>query len=490
MTAKSNESQNDMSIHDPIMSRKGQGGDNLGKTGPRPPYNLEAEQALLGALLISNQAAEYISELTSEHFFDGLHGRIFGAMSDDLLKGRTFSPVTLAERFRTDIIRENLNGAQYLGRLAAGATSIRNVRDYARTIIECSQRRTLIVLAEDLAARAYDPNDESSPAELIEHAERLLFSVSTAGKTGHEVEYADAVRKALDSANRAHMAKGKILGIRTGFVDLDNKLGGLAAGNLIVVAGRPSMGKTALALNIAGNVAKTGGFVHVFSMEMSDEELANRDLAQHSGIASDKLRRGDFTADQFRGVMESAQTLSGLPMVIDRTGGISIAALSAKARRMSRKRKTALIVIDYLQLMSGSSKGSGNRVQDITEITMGLKALAAELQVPIIALSQLSRKVEERTDKRPMLSDLRESGSIEQDADVVMFVYREEYYLERTKPAESDPKFSEWLQKMAQATGKAEVILGKQRHGPIGIVEMYFDGPRTRFADLASEVPQ
>lgn len=458
---------------------------NLGENDRRPPYNLECEQALLGALLLHNQAAEHIPELTAEHFFDGLHGRMFTAITDDLVKGRSVSPVTLAERFRTDIVRENLNGAQYLARLAADATSIRNVRDYVRTIIDLAQRRTLIVMAEDLAARAFDPNDPATVAELIEHAERQLFHASTTGKTGLEVEYADAIRDALAAANHARQNQGKLAGLSTGFIDLDAKLGGLAPGNLIIIAGRPSMGKTALALNIAGNVAESTDFVHFFSMEMSPEELANRQLGEFSGISSDRLRRGTFSEDEMRDVMRAAEKLSGLPCVIDRTGGISIAALSAKARRMARRRKTKLIVVDYLQLMSGSGKGYGNRVQDITEITTGLKALAAELQIPIIALSQLSRAVESRTDKRPMLSDLRESGSIEQDADVVMFVYREEYYVERTKPDETDPKFGEWLQSMSRAKGKAEVILGKQRHGEIGIVEMAFDGPRTRFSDLA-----
>lgn len=479
-----------MSIHEPITPRKWGAGDILGTSGARPPFNLEAEQALLGAMLLSNQAAEYVPELTPEHFFDGLHGRMFAAMSDEMVRGRAFSPVTLAERFRTEIVRENLNGAQYLGRLAADATSIRNVRDYARTIIELAQRRTLIVVAEDLANRAFDPNDPSSPAELIEHAERQLFHASTAGKSGQEVELSDAVRLAVDSANRARMDGGGMSGLPTGFIDLDHKLGGLGAGDLVIIAGRPSMGKTALAMNIAGNVAETGDFVHFFSMEMSPEQLANRQLAEHSGVASDRLRRGDFTEDEFRAVARAAEKLSGLPCVIDRTGGISISALSAKARRMARKRKTKLIVIDYLQLMSGSNGKGGNRVNDITEITTGLKALAGELQIPIIALSQLSRAVESRTDKRPMLSDLRESGSIEQDADVVMFVYRDEYYIERTKPDETDPKFTEWLQAMSRAKGKAEVILGKQRHGAVGIIEMAFDGPRTRFSDLARGVGQ
>lgn len=475
-----------MSIHEPGFLRKSTPVDNSGITQKRPPYNLEAEQALLGALLLSNQAAEYVPDLTPDHFFDGLHSRIFAAISDELLRGRIVSPVTLAERFRADIVSADLNGAQYLGRLAAEATSIRNVRDYARTIIDCSQRRTLIVLAEDLADRAFDPNDLSSPAELIEMAERRLFQTSTAGKSGLEVEYGDAIRQALNSANTARMNGGGLTGLSTGFADLDARLGGLASGNLVIIAGRPSMGKTALAMNIAGNIAQTGDFVHFFSMEMSPEELANRQLGEFSGVSSNRLRRGDFTEQEFRSIADAARRLSGLPCVIDRTGGITIASLAAKARRMKRKRQTKLIVIDYLQLMSAGAGKGGNRVQDITEITTGLKALAADLQIPIIALSQLSRAVESRIDKRPMLSDLRESGSIEQDADVVMFVYREEYYLERTKPDASDMMATmDWENKMRAAYGKAEIILGKQRHGAVGVVPMAFEGELTRFSDLA-----
>jgi replicative DNA helicase len=805
----------------------------------RPPYSLEAEQALLGALLINNQAAEHIPELTAAHFFDGLHGNIFDAMSEALLAGRTFTATTLAERFRTFDAGGGINGAQYLGRLMAQATTIVNVREYARTIIESAQRRQLIVVAEDLSSRAFDPNDPATPAQLIEDAERQLFAASIAGKNGQEVEYADAIKAALEEANKARMNGGKMAGLSTGFIDVDAKLGGMSGGNLIIIAGRPSMGKaqpldalvrtttgwkpmgeiqigerlksidgrqsfvsgvfpqgvrpvyrvtfsdgrstrccgehlwrvhyrdwaeprvlstddarellrksryvnrlwidmapatdwggrrdvalpidpwvlgaiigdgglssgvrfttasdeilqnltarlgetsviakaagskydyeisqwgrsfdgstivadmrktlrslglmgcrsyekfipreyldappyqriqllrglldtdgwiekhgsiristaspqlaldiqelarslgawcsrkqrtpqyshngethagrtaytltichpnpkslftvgykvdrahklsrrkmptfaaitpdgeaecqcisvthksrlyftddyvvthnTALAMNIAGNVAETGDFVHFFSMEMSPQELANRQLGEFSGVPSDRLRRGDFSEDEFRAVAHAARKLSGLPCVIDRTGGISISSLATKARRMARKRQTKLIVIDYLQLMSAGAGKGGNRVQDITEITTGLKALAAELQIPIIALSQLSRGVENRPDKRPMLSDLRESGSIEQDADVVMFVFREEYYVERSKPAENDAiALMDWQRRLAACAGKAEVIIGKQRHGAVGIVEMAFEGALTRFSDLARGVP-
>lgn len=790
---------------------------------PRAPYNLEAEQALLGALLINNQAAEYIPELAAAHFFDEIHGRIFDAMSEMLLAGRSFTATTLAERFRPYKISETMNGAQYLGRLMANATTLVNVREYARTIIESYQRRQIILLAEDLAARAFDQTDTATPAEIIEDAEKRLYQASNKSSNGKEFSYADVIQMAVDAANKAYQTHGENDGVKTGFSDLDAKLGGLANGNLIILAGRPSMGKaqplsakvllrdgtwkpmgqlrmgddlastdgspsrvagvfpqgkkqiyritlgdgratracgdhlwriessklsrskvvstdtlrkmltkdryqrrislplvsghfgcddgiivdpwflgamigngcmtgsnlsistadaatlfrvqnvvghdcvsssggsgydyrlrsgsgnireamkslglygkgspekfipacymaashlvriellrglldtdgwvekfgvvryatsspqlavdvqalvrslggsctisskepvftdkdgkkccgltsyvcnirhsdraslislkrkqrrcenvarfkkptivsiepdgfeeaqcirvthpsslyvtddyivthnTALALNIAGNVAKTGDHVHFFSQEMTALELGQRQLSEHSEIASERLRRGEFDEADFRKVAESARRLSGLSMTIDETGANTIGAIATKARRIKRKKRTKLIIIDYLQIMGTAGKG-GNRVNDITEITVGLKALAKELDVPIIALSQLNRDLEKRENKRPQLSDLRESGSIEQDADVVMFVYRDEYYIERTMPDEADPKFGEWLAKMSKATGKAEVIIGKQRHGSVGTVFMAFDGPRTRFADLA-----
>lgn len=451
---------------------------------PRAPYNLEAEQALLGALLSNNQAAEYVPDLAAAHFFDEIHGRIFDAMSEMLLAGRSFTATTLAERFRPYKISETMNGAQYLGRLMASATTLVNVREYARTIIESYQRRQIILLAEDLAARAFDPTDTATPAEIIEEAEKRLYQASNKSSNGKEFSYADVIQMAVDAANKAYQTHGENDGVKTGFYDLDAKLGGLANGNLIILAGRPSMGKTALALNIAGNVAKTGDHVHFFSQEMTALELGQRQLSEHSEIASERLRRGEFEEADFRKVTEAARRLSGLSMTIDETGANTIGAIATKARRIKRKKRTKLIIVDYLQIMGTAGKG-GNRVNDITEITVGLKALAKELDVPIIALSQLNRDLEKRENKRPQLSDLRESGSIEQDADVVMFVYRDEYYIERTMPDEADPKFGEWLTKMSKASGKAEVIIGKQRHGSVGTVFMAFDGPRTRFADLA-----
>lgn len=451
-----------------------------------PPSNLDAEQALLGALLINNQASEYIQDLEPAHFFSELHGRIFEAMNDLLLEGRTFTATTLADKFRGDQIGD-LNGAQYLGRLMAQATTILNIREYARTIVGASQRRALLMLAEDIAERAFD--NETDPSATVEDAERALFRVSDRGKTGQESDFSDAIQKAMRALSERIKNPGAS-GLSTGFHDLDAKLGGLCPSDLIVLAGRPSMGKTALALNIASNVAQHGDFVHFFSLEMSDEQLANRQISEYSGVASEKLRRGDISEGEYRETLAAAKRLSGLPMRIDMTGGISIAALSAKARRLKRKKNTSLIVIDYLQLMTSGGKGAGNRVAEITDITVGLKALAKDLNIPIIALSQLNRSLESRNDKRPQLSDLRESGSIEQDADVVMFVYRDEYYIERTKPSETDMlAFAEWEARMASARGMAEIIIGKQRHGPVGTVGMAFDGSRTRFSDLARGTP-
>lgn len=453
----------------------------------QPPANLAAEQALLGALLINNQAAEYVQELEPEHFFDPVHGAMFHAMNEALLEGRPFTATTLADKFRHVQIDRSLNGAQYLGRLMVNATTIINVREYARTIIEAAQRRALILLATDLSDRAYD--QDADPSSVVEEAERRLFMVSDRGKSGNESDFSEAIQKAMRSLQERIRNPGQV-GLSTGFTDLDAKLGGLSPSDLLILAGRPSMGKTALALNIASNVAQQGEFVHFFSLEMSDEQLAARELADKSGVSSEKLRRGDVSEEEYRETLAAAKRLSGLPMRIDVTGGISIAALSAKARRLKRKCNTGLIVVDYLQLMTSGGKGSGNRVAEITDITTGLKALAKDLNVPIIALSQLNRSLESRTDKRPMLSDLRESGSIEQDADVVMFVYRDEYYLERTKPNETDMlACAEWEARMASARGKAEVIIGKQRHGPVGTVDMAFDGSRTRFSDLARNDP-
>lgn len=466
---------------------------------PDVPASLDAEAALLGALLISNRAADLIPDLRPEHFHSALHGDIFEAILEVIAKGGTASATTLAPKFKTRQVDPKTNGAQYLGTLLVGATTTINVRSYAQTIIDMAQRRTLIVVGEDIVARAYDTADSASPAEIVEAAERLLFKVSTRGQGGSEISLKDASSLAVKAALRAHKLGGRIDGIETGLIDLDKKLGGgLGNSDLVILGGRPSMGKTALATKIALNVARgvpgvdpdTGDIVrrprhvHFFSLEMSGEQLASRLLSDLSGVPSNLIRLGKFDENQLMAIRDADHVLNSLPMTIEQTGGISIGALSAKARREKRKNGTGLIVVDYLQLMQAASSRGGNRVQEITEITVGLKALAKELGVPLLALSQLSRGLERNEDKRPQLSDLRESGSIEQDADVVLFVYREEYYWLRKnpKPATPDPV---WQADYDEIGGKAEVIIGKQRHGPIGTVELAFDGAHTRFDNLA-----
>jgi replicative DNA helicase len=470
------------------------------------PHNLEAEQALLGAILVNNEALDRVSGFLSPgHFFDPLHGRIFETLATLIHAGKTATPVTVKTFFEnTDPIDATMSVPQYLGRLAANATTIINAGEYGRTIYDLATRRSLIVIGEDLVNTAYDSAVDHPPKSQIEEAEGRLYQLAEANKYGQGFEsFQSALTHAIHMANAAFQRSGHLSGASTGLTDLDGKLGGLQRSDLIILAGRPSMGKTALATNIAYNVAKAyraekkadgttettdGGIVGFFSLEMSSEQLATRILAEQAEISSEKIRRGMIDENEFRKLSEVAAEMSRIPLFIDQTGGISIAQLSARARKLKRQHGLDLLVVDYLQLLSGSKKGGdANRVQEITEITTGLKALAKELVVPIIALSQLSRQVENREDKRPQLSDLRESGSIEQDADVVMFVYRDEYYIERTKPAEGTPEFADWMAKMSAASGKAEVIIGKQRHGPVGTVELSFEGQFTRFGNLARD---
>lgn len=494
-----------MSLHDTDHTIKGQVRPAWEVALDRPiPANIDAERSLLGALFVSNRAAELIPDIRPEHFFSPLHGEIFAAFMERFEAGRTVTPTTLAAQFEKFAVDASTNGAQYLGSILASATSVAYVREYARLIVDLSQRRALIVVAEDISARAYDTSDRATPSDLIDDAERALFSVATQGRKGREVAIKDAAHAAVKSALKAFKCGGRIDGIETGLVDLDHQLGGgLGNSDLIVLGGRPSMGKTALATKIALNVARgtpwtnpeTGEHedamphhVHFFSLEMSGEQLAQRQLSDLSGVPSHKIRRGQFSEAQFRDIEAASRLLSSVPMTIDETGGISIGALAAKARREKRKNNTGLIVVDYLQLMQGTGGGNRNRVQEITEITTGLKAIGKELNVPVLALSQLNRGLEKQEDKRPQLSDLRESGSIEQDADVVMFVFREEYYLQRNKPdAKNSPDFADWQRKMATAAGRAEVIVGKARHGPVGTVALAFDGNLTRFSNLARE---
>lgn len=469
------------------------------------PHNIEAEQALLGAILVNNEAMDRVSAfLEPVHYFDPIHAQIYETAAKMIQAGKQATPITLKTFFdHAEPIDTNLTVPQYLGRLAANATTIINAEDYGRTIYDLAVRRSLIVLGEDIVNAAYDAPIDYPPETQIQEAEGRLYDLAESGKYGQGfMTFGSALTHAIDMANAAYERDGHLSGLSTGLDDLDNKMGGLQSSDLIILAGRPSMGKTALVTNIAYNVAKAyrsekqpdgtdktleGGRVGFFSLEMSAEQLATRILSEQAEIASEKIRRGMITEDEFRKLVAVSQEMSRAPLYIDQTGGISIAQLSARARKLKRQRGLDLLIVDYLQLLSGSSKRGDNRVQEITEITTGLKALAKELAVPIIALSQLSRQVEQREDKRPQLSDLRESGSIEQDADVVMFVFREEYYVERQKPREGTPEFSDWQTQMMAVSGKAEVIIGKQRHGPVGAVQLAFESQFTRFGNLARE---
>ena len=470
------------------------------------PHNIEAEQALLGAILVNNEAQDRVSTfLLADHFYDPLHAEIYETLGKLIHAGKQATPITLRTFFENaEPIAPTLTVPQYLGKLAASATTIINAHDYGRTIYDLAVRRQLIAIGEDLVNTAYDSPVDATPEAQIQEAEGRLYGLAETGKYGQGfLSFGTALTHAIEMANAAYARQGGLSGVSTGLTDLDGRMGGLQSSDLIILAGRPSMGKTALVTNIAYNIAKAyqeeiqpdgarktvaGGKVGFFSLEMSAEQLATRILSEQAEIASEKIRRGMINEDEFRRLVQVSQEMSRAPLFIDQTGGITIAQLAARARKLKRQHGLDLLIVDYLQLLAGSSKSSqANRVQEITEITTGLKALAKELVVPIIALSQLSRQVEQREDKRPQLSDLRESGSIEQDADVVMFVFREEYYVERLKPAEGDPKFPEWFAKMSQVSGKAEVIIGKQRHGPVGTVQLAFEAQFTRFGNLARE---
>ncbi len=466
------------------------------------PHNIEAEQALLGALLINNDAIDRVPFLTTEHFYDPVHGRIFNVAKLRHGRGQLVTPLTLKSVMEGDEGLEALGGVHYLKQLTDSATAVFAVKDYAETIYELALRRMLIEVGEDVAATAFDPTVEKPPLDQISEAEDKLYRLAETGRAeGGFQSFRKALVEAIDSASAAYQRDGKLSGISTGLRDLDEKLGGLHKSDLLILAGRPSMGKTALVTNVAFNVAKayrrgvkpngeigalSGGIVAFFSLEMSAEQLASRILSEQAEVPSEKIRRGDMDEDEFRRLAVTARELEKAPLFIDDTPALPIATLAARARRLKRQQGGLdLIVIDYLQLCRGSAKSGDNRVQEVSEITQGLKAMAKDLDVPVIALSQLSRKVEEREDKRPQLSDLRESGSIEQDADAVMFVFREEYYVGRTEPGEGTPEHIDWRQRMDDVMNMAEVVIGKQRHGPIGIVKLMFDSRFTRFGDLA-----
>lgn len=470
-----------------------------------PPHNIEAEQALLGAMLINNDAFHRVADfLKANHFFEPLHGGLFEVISELVRSNKVANPITLKNFFPATFDVAGMSIAQYLARLAAEATTIINAVDYGRTVYDLAVRRELIRIAEDMLNGAFEAPIDCAPADQIQHAEQLLYEIAETGRYGGGFEtFEIALDSAIDRAAQAYQSDGKLSGLATGLTDLDAKMGGLQPTDLIIIAGRPGMGKTSLATNIAFNIASAydakqqadgsarimaGGIVAFFSLEMSSEQLATRVISEQTEIPSSDIRRGEIDETAFNRLLDCRQKMRRLPLFIDQTGALSIAQLAARARRLKRQRGVNLIIVDYIQLMqSKSQRAAQNRVQEITEITAGLKALAKELNVPVIALSQLSRLVENRDEKRPQLSDLRESGSIEQDADVVLFVFREEYYLKSKAPKPGTDEHLAWESEMRDARGKAEVIIAKQRHGPTGTVAMTFQGEFTRFFDLAEQ---
>jgi len=458
------------------------------------PQNLEAEQALLGALLHDNRLLESVGDfLQPGHFFDPFHGKVFEAVQHFATKGLIANPITLKHYLKEEDAASSQEAGEYLATLAGCVVSLSNAGDYGKQIYDLHLRRQLVYLGEGMMREARIHVLDTDALSQIEAAEKYLFELATQGRSERGFQpFTKALAVAIQMAEVAFKRDSHIVGVTTGFLDIDKKLGGLHPSDLIILAGRPSMGKTALATNIAFNAAQaalkgesgSGAHVAFFSLEMSSEQLALRLLGQETGIASDRIRRGAITQTDFPKFVDVSRTLSKLPLFIDDTPGLTVSALRTRARRLQRQQGLGLIVIDYLQLMTASRSQGDNRVQEISEVTRGLKNLAKELNVPIVALSQLSRAVEQRDDKRPQLADLRESGSIEQDADVVMFVYREEYYVSRQKPAEASEKMLTWQSQMNSVHNLAEVIIAKQRHGPIGTVNLHFEGMLTKFSNF------
>ncbi|MDG1286614.1 MAG: replicative DNA helicase [Rickettsiales bacterium] len=463
------------------------------------PHNIEAEQALLGAILQNNEALHHVVDsLQSEHFYQPLHQKIFHSISLHHEKGMIANAVTLKHGF----VQEDGNAGEYLGQLAVSAVSIINVKEYSQLVLDLAKKRELISIGTDVVNEAYVADDERTATEHIEEAEQRLYSLASEGIANKSfAPVSGAVKDAVASAERAFKHSGETVGLPTGLSGLNKLLGGFQNSDLIILAGRPSMGKTALALSMAHHVAKHFEHQHnasgstakmpsvgFFSLEMSSEQLAGRLLSSDSGINASDIRRGTFDQDQFGTMVESSHNIARLPLFIDDTPAVSISSMRARARRLKRMHNLSLLVVDYLQLMRGSAKSGDNRVQEVSEITMGLKSIAKELNIPVIALSQLSRQVENRDDKRPQLADLRESGSIEQDADIVMFVYREEYYLMRTMPREEEvDKFMAWQEEMDKIHGLAEVIVSKNRHGGIQNITCAFQAEMARFSDLEKD---
>ena len=484
-----------------------------------PPHNTEVEAALLGAILTNNRAFEQVADyLRAEHFYEPVHGRIYETIAKLIERGQVASPLTLKHLFDGDAALAEVGGADYLYELATSVVSVINAADYGKTVHDLYLKRALIGLGEDVVNEAYEGDIDVTATDQIERTEQRLYDLATTGETERgAVSLKDASIAAVKMAEEAFKRDSHVVGITTGLELLDRKLGGLHPSDLIILAGRPSMGKTALATNIAFSAAEAsqraadgdatageGGVVLFFSLEMSAEQLATRILSERSEIPSDQLRRGEVKSEEFTRFVTASQEIHRVPLLIDDTPALSISAVRTRARRAKRQHGgLALVVVDYLQLLQPPpGRRNDNRVQEIGEISRGLKTLAKELEVPVLALSQLSRQVETREDKRPQLSDLRESGSIEQDADVVMFIFREEYYLEKGEPIhnieEASDRFQDrhqrWQDRIAEVRNTASVIIAKQRHGPVGTIDVFFDGSLTRFADLdrhhdGSDVP-
>ncbi|WP_420725941.1 replicative DNA helicase [Hwanghaeella sp. LZ110] len=494
----------------PLHGDRSHTGEEAQKAFRQPPFNAEVEQALLGAILRNNRAYEAAADLLRPmHFYVPEHQRLYEHIKKLIDKGQVASPATLSHIAQGDEILREAGGTAYLYELATNVVTVLNASDYAKTIHDLHLKRELIGLGEDIVNDAYDNQDMDFTADKqIEKTEQRLYDLATTGEVDRTVKSIDfAAKAALMMAEQAFSRDSHIVGVTTGLRDIDDRLGGLHKSDLLILAGRPAMGKTALATNIAYNAASAykkivtddgreieeGGVVLFFSLEMSAEQLAGRLISTCAGVPSDKIRRGDIQQEEFERVVVASQELGRLPLYIDDTPALSITGLRQRARRVKRQYGLHLVVVDYLQLLQGPpEKRMDNRVQEVSEITRGLKTLAKDLEIPVLALSQLSRQVENREDKRPQLSDLRESGSIEQDADVVSFVYRPEYYLEKEtpeqRPNEAPDKFEERRlrheQLLVEKRNVAEFIIAKQRHGPVGTVELFFNGELTLFDDL------
>ena len=459
------------------------------------PMNLEAEQALLASLLTSNSVYERISDfLKPEHFYDDINGKIFEAISKLVEKNQLADPLTLKNYFLQKDEMELIGGDRYLIELAKNSTILSNTLEYGKLIYDLYQRREILKLSDEITKEANSFDLDIDSSEIIEKAEAKLYNLSSSGEANQDFKkFSSSLVEAINSAELAYKRDGQLSGTPTGFTDLDQLLGGFHKTDLLKLAGRPSMGKTALATNIAFKMVnsksideeKRNNVVGFFSLEMSSEQLATRILAEDSGISSEKIRRGQLNSGHFQKIVKSSQTLGELSLYIDDSPNLSISALRTRARRLKRKYGLDVIMIDYLQLIRPSLSRPDNRVLEIAEMTRNLKALAKELSIPVLCLSQLSRQVEQRDDKRPQLSDLRESGAIEQDADVVMFIYREEYYAERKEPTPGTEDYQKWQEKMSKIHNVAEVLVAKQRHGPIGKVNLHFEGSTTKFSNLS-----